>query len=190
LAAAERNFAILDLLRKLALLPSNQRTKNKGDTAMKFMLLTSILMASLNCFADNYYVAPGFYSGNGTWTDNLGASGNWTMSFNFTSIANGLHEEFVAEFDDGRSYEGSADVVMAANSNFTYLTTVAGSQVTIGQGVSSPGFYQVGNLILNQNESIMEFGDFSNPEILRRWGTLSNKLTGRSTMYVIKEIKR
>jgi len=154
---------------------------------MKALFLAATLLLALPCFADAYHVPEGSYSGTGTWSDNFGATGTWTMDITFTATATGYHEEFTSSMSDGRSYSGAADLTFDANSNFVYTTTVGGSPMTIGHGVSSPGAYQVTDLMLNANESIAEFGDFSQCGVWQRWGTITDKSSGRATQYKIQE---
>jgi hypothetical protein len=160
-----------------------RRIKTQGDT-MKQLLIVLALLLSGAAHADNHYVPipDGFYSGTGTWTDNLGGHGTWSM-VQQTSKA-GLHHEFTAQFSDGRQYSGAVDEIFSPGSHFIYVTNVNGQSVTVGGGVSSPKEYQM-SLALGTTETAMEFGYLDSRGNYERRTSITDTLSNRTTFMII-----
>lgn len=151
---------------------------------MKSLILAFALLASVSSYAVNHVPVPdGSYAGSGTWTDNFGNSGTWTMT-DVVSCGGG-HHVFQADFSDGRQYSGDVDVVFGANSTYTFVAMVGGNPVTIGSGVSSPASYQNSDLMLSATETVDEGGTYLGSHAWNRQGTITNSQSGRVTFLTI-----
>jgi hypothetical protein len=158
------------------------------EVNMKTIILALTACLSFSALAtDNVPVPPGFYSGTGTWTDNMGGSGTWATSTNIYVDNSGLHNEFSAQFSDGRQYQGSVLVQFQDNSTYNLIANIGGQSVTVGSGVSTPAAYENSNLMLNAQESIDEIGHFTSG-VWYRSGAIKNHTTGRVTLLTMRAL--